>query len=34
VAFAHEYYATFESALDMLGRMYDSVDTDAAYRIG
>jgi hypothetical protein len=32
VAFAHEYYATFESALDMLGRMYDDVDTDAVYR--
>ncbi|MDS0296691.1 helix-turn-helix domain-containing protein [Halogeometricum luteum] len=28
VAFATEYYATFESALDMLGRMYDDVDTD------
>lgn len=33
VAFAHEYYATFESALDMLGRMYDDVDTDATYRM-
>lgn len=33
VAFANEYYATFESALDMLGRMYDDVDTDAAYRM-
>jgi len=32
VAFANEYYATFESALDMLGRMYDDVDTDAANR--
>lgn len=32
VAFAHEHYATFESALDMLGRMYD-IDTDATYRI-
>ncbi|WP_255194702.1 RNA polymerase subunit sigma-70 [Natronobeatus ordinarius] len=32
VAFANEYYATFESALDMLGRMYDDVDTDANYR--
>ena len=31
VAFANEYYATFESALDMLGRMYDDVDTDATY---
>ncbi|QAU14030.1 helix-turn-helix domain-containing protein [Halorubrum sp. BOL3-1] len=34
VAFANEYYATFESALDMLGRMYDQVDTDADYRMG
>jgi len=33
VAFANEYYATFESALDMLGRMYDDVDTDASYRM-
>ncbi|WP_255171577.1 helix-turn-helix domain-containing protein [Natrononativus amylolyticus] len=33
VAFATEYYATFESALDMLGRMYDDVDTDTAYRM-
>lgn len=33
VAFANEYYATFQSALDMLGRMYDDVDTDAAYRM-
>jgi hypothetical protein len=33
VAFANEYYATFESALDMLGRMYDDVDTDATYRM-
>ncbi len=33
VAFANEYYATFESALDMLGRMYDDVDTDARYRM-
>jgi len=32
VAFANEYYATFESALDMLGRMYDDVDTDGTYR--
>ena len=31
VAFANESYATFESALDLLGRMYD-VDVDAAYR--
>ncbi|MBX0298237.1 helix-turn-helix domain-containing protein [Haloarcula nitratireducens] len=33
VAFANEHYATFESALDMLGRMYDNVDTDAEYRL-
>ncbi len=33
VAFANEHYATFESALDMLGRMYDDVDTDATYRM-
>jgi hypothetical protein len=32
VAFANEHYATFESALDMLGRMYDNVDTDGTYR--
>jgi len=31
VAFANEYYATFESALDILDRMYD-VDTDVSYR--
>ena len=33
VAFANEDEATFESAVDMLGRMYDDVDTDAAYRM-
>ena len=33
VAFANKYYATFQSALDMLGRMYDDVDTDADYRM-
>ena len=32
IAFANEHYAHFQSALDMLGRMYDSVDTDANYR--
>jgi len=32
VAFANEHYAHFQSALDMLDRMYDSVDTDANYR--
>ncbi|MFD1570441.1 helix-turn-helix domain-containing protein [Halorubrum laminariae] len=31
VAFANEHYAHFQSALDMLGRMYDTVDTDANY---
>lgn len=34
VGFANEHYATFESALDMLDRMYDDVDTDASYRLG
>lgn len=33
VAFANEHYAHFESALDMLGRMYDDIDIDATYRI-
>jgi hypothetical protein len=33
VAFAREHYATFKSALDMLDRMYDDVDTDATYRM-
>lgn len=33
VAFATEHYATFESALEMLDRMYDDVDTDATYRM-
>ncbi|WP_342764630.1 RNA polymerase subunit sigma-70 [Halobellus sp. Atlit-38R] len=32
VAFANEHYAHFQSALDMLGRMYDEIDTDANYR--
>ncbi|MFP9193300.1 RNA polymerase subunit sigma-70 [Natrialbaceae archaeon A-CW1-1] len=32
VAFANEHYAHFQSALDMLDRMYDDVDTDANYR--
>jgi hypothetical protein len=34
LAFAHEHYATFESALDMLDRMYDEVETDTDYRQG
>jgi hypothetical protein len=33
VAFAQEHYATFQSALDMLGRMYDEIETDADYRM-
>ncbi|WP_256301780.1 helix-turn-helix domain-containing protein [Haloarchaeobius salinus] len=33
VEFATEHYATFESALDMLDRMYDDVETDANYRM-
>lgn len=33
VTFANEYYATFESALDMLGRMCDDIDTDSNYRM-
>ena len=32
VEFANEHYATFQSALDMLDRMYEEVDTDADYR--
>lgn len=32
--FAREHYATFQSALDMLDRMYDEVETDADYRLG
>jgi hypothetical protein len=31
--FAREHYATFQSALDMLDRMYEDVDTDADYRM-
>ncbi|WP_254533416.1 helix-turn-helix domain-containing protein [Natrinema gelatinilyticum] len=33
VSFAKEHYAHFQSALDMLGRMYDNVDSAAAYRM-
>jgi hypothetical protein len=33
VAFARDHYATFQSALDMLGRMYEEVETDAEYRM-
>lgn len=33
VAFARDHYATFQSALDMLGRMYEEVETDANYRL-
>jgi len=32
VAFGREYYATFESALDVLDRMYDEVELDVGYR--
>lgn len=31
VAFAREHYATFESALDILNRMYDDIETEADY---
>lgn len=31
VAFAREHYATFESALDILGRMYDDLETETDY---
>jgi hypothetical protein len=33
VEFAQEHYATFQSALDILGRMYDEIETDADYRM-
>ena len=33
VEFAREHYATFQSALDMLGRMYDEVEPDTDYRM-
>lgn len=33
IEFANEHYATFQSALDMLDRMYEDVDTDANYRM-
>jgi hypothetical protein len=33
VAFARDHYATFQSALDMLGRMYEEIETDAEYRM-
>ena len=32
VAFAREHYATFESALDILDRMCDDLETEADYR--
>ncbi|WP_435349196.1 helix-turn-helix domain-containing protein [Haloarchaeobius sp. HRN-SO-5] len=32
IEYMRENYAQFQSALDMLGRMYDDVDTDANYR--
>ncbi len=33
VDFAREHYATFQSALDVLDRMYEDVDADADYRV-
>jgi len=33
IEFAQDHYATFQSALDMLGRMYEEIETDADYRI-
>jgi hypothetical protein len=33
VEFARDHYATFQSALDMLGRMYEEVETDTDYRM-
>ena len=33
IAFAQDHYATFQSALDMLGRMYEEVETDSDYRM-
>jgi hypothetical protein len=33
VEFARDHYATFQSALDMLGQMYEEVETNADYRI-
>ena len=32
IAFARDHYATFESALDILDRMYDDVETETDYR--
>ena len=33
VAFAREHHATFESALALLDRMYDDLETEADYRL-
>ena len=33
IEFANEHYATFQSALEVLDRMYEDVDTDADYRM-
>ncbi len=33
VDFARDHYATFESALDMLARLYDDIDTGTGYRL-
>jgi hypothetical protein len=32
IAFIREHYATFQSALAMLNRMYDDLDLDVSYR--
>ena len=32
IAFMRKHYATFQSALAMLDRMYDDLDLDASYR--
>ena len=33
IEFANEHHATFQSALEVLDRMYEDVDTDADYRM-
>lgn len=32
IAFMREYYATFQSVIVMLDRMYDDLDLDVSYR--
>lgn len=34
IEFAQDHYATFESALEMLDRMYEDTDATATYRLG